>query len=354
MDILIVDDSRSSAAAIAGVVARLDDCTAETCLDPIEAMKLCQARQFDLLLVDYVMPKMDGIEVIDALRRSETYRLVPIIMITSEIDQKLRLRAIEAGATDFLTKPFDWVELQARVRNLLALRIAQLELADRARHLASRVEAATHHLVEREEEVIWRLARAIEYRDGTTGDHVSRVAQISRLIARGLGLDEEQARIVYLAAPLHDIGKIGVSDMILQKPGRLTDAEMALMRQHVDIGCHILAEGSSDLIRIAGLIAGAHHEKWDGTGYPEGLAGDAIPLVGRIVAVADVFDALCSERPYKPAWTIERAFDEIVNCSGSHFDPACVDAFRQQWPKISAIMAASGTEAATPPGKAAN
>ena len=342
MEVLIVDDSRSSAAAIALALEQIQGLRVEVCLDPIEAMRRCLSHQFDLVLVDYLMPKMNGIEVIQLLRNSDNYSLIPIVMITSSMDQDIRIKAIEVGATDFLTKPFDKVEMQARVRNLLALRLAQVELSDRARQLLSQVEAATAHLVKREEEVIWRLARAIEYRDGTTGEHISRVATISKLIALGLGLDEARAHIIYLAAPLHDIGKIGVSDLILQKPGRLTDDELSVMREHVRIGCHILENGTSDLIRVAQQITGAHHERWDGKGYPAGLAGEAIPVEGRIVAVADVFDALCSERPYKKAWPIEDAYTEILANSGTHFDPRCVEAFKAQWHHIVAVMQGDG------------
>lgn len=341
MKVLAIDDSRSIAAAIAEVLGNNMDVDADYCTDPVAAVDRCGREQFDIVLVDYVMPRMNGIEVMEALRSSDAYKLVPIIMITSDIDSKLRLQAIEAGATDFLNKPFDWIELQARVRNLLDLRRAQLNLADRARLLASKVDEATRHLVEREEELIWRLARAIEYRDGTTGEHISRVATISRLIAQALGFDVARARTIYLAAPLHDIGKIGVSDLILQKPGRLSADEMNTMRRHVGIGCHILENGSSDLIRVAELIAGAHHERWDGTGYPNRLAGAAIPIEGRIVAVADVFDALCSERPYKEAWPLDKARAEIHACAGTHFDPACVEAFERQWPAIETIMQGS-------------
>lgn len=336
--VLVVDDSRSSAVAIARMVAQLESCAVDTCLDPLGALVMCQTQSFDLILVDYMMPGMNGVEFIANIRGLERHALVPIVMVTSELDQKVRHEALDVGATDFLTKPFDKIELLARVRNLLALRRTQLELAGRAQDLARQVEAATRHLAEREEEVIWRLARAIEYRDGVTGDHISRVAEISRLIAVGLGFDEESARIIYLAAPLHDIGKIGIPDAILQKPGRLTDAEMAIMREHVNFGCHVLDGGSSDLVRKAALIAGTHHEKWDGTGYPSGLAGEEIPLEGRIVAIADVFDALCSERPYKRAWPIDEAYAEIVAQCGRHFDPACVQAFIRQWPQIRAVI----------------
>ena len=186
--------------------------------------------------------------------------------------------------------------------------------------------------------MIWRLARAIEYRDGDTGEHVSRVAQISQLIANGVGLGPERCRTIYLAAPLHDIGKIAIADAILGKPGKLTPEEIAMMREHVTIGARILENGSSDLIRTAELIAQSHHERWDGAGYPDRLSGTDIPLEARIVAIADVFDALCSERPYKSAWPIEKAYAEIIACSGTHFDPVCVAAFREKWPEILVIM----------------
>ncbi|MEN3791630.1 HD domain-containing phosphohydrolase [Fulvimarina sp. MAC3] len=338
MRVLTIDDSRSIAMAVAGKIEEIPGLVAEISLDPMCALQTCAEKQFDLILIDYIMPKMDGVEVVEALRSLETYRLVPMIMITSTIDPDLKRRAIQAGATDFLTKPFDWIELQARVRNLLALRQAQIELIERADELSAEVEKATASLVAREEEIIWRLARAVEYRDGTTGDHVSRVAEICRLMAETLGLGTERARILYLAAPLHDIGKIGTPDAILKKPGRLSAEEMSIMRQHVDIGAAILGDASTEVVRVAAEVAETHHEKWDGSGYPRGLSGKDIPIEGRIVALADVFDALCSERPYKAAWPVEKAYDEILACSGSHFDPACVEAFEAAWPRILALM----------------
>jgi putative two-component system response regulator len=211
---------------------------------------------------------------------------------------------------------------------------AQIELANRAQWLAAAVEEARRELVAREEEVIWRLARAIEYRDGDTGGHVSRVAVISRMIAEALGLSTARCRTIYLAAPLHDIGKIGIADAILGEPGKFTTEELAIMREHVTIGARILERGTSELVRVAELIAQRHHERWDGTGYPDRLSGEDIPIEARIVAIADVFDALCSCRPYKPAWPMQRAFDEIVRGSGTHFDPKCVQAFTAQWPHM--------------------
>jgi len=336
--ILIVDDSRSSLAFLKQIVGQLGFPDIECMLHPVAALRRAEETQFDLVLVDNIMPEIDGVELTRRLRARDDYRLVPIIMVTSVDDPQLRVTAIAAGATDFVHKPFDVTELQARVRNLLALRHAQRELADQAQWLAREVEIATRHLVAREEEIIWRLARAIEYRDGDTGEHVSRVAQISQIIAEGIGLDPERCRNIYLAAPLHDIGKIGIADAILSKPGKLTPDEIAVMRQHVSIGARILENGSSDIIRTAELIAQSHHEKWDGTGYPDRLSGLDIPIEARVVAIADVFDALCSERPYKKAWPVADAYREIVKLAGSHFDPACVAAFEARWVEISALF----------------
>ncbi len=338
MRVLIVDDSRSSIAMIGSTLQVVTDAEIDSCLHPHEGLERTQAKQYDLLLVDHIMPDMDGIEFTTALRASANYRTVPIIMVTSDMDRTTRIEAIRAGATDFVNKPFDPTELQARVVNLLALRHAQVELADRAAWLSREVDHATAHLLAREEEIIWRLARAIESRVGDTGEHVSRVAQISQLIASGIGLSPGHCRIIYLAAPLHDIGKIAITDAILRKPGKLSPDELQQMRKHVTIGAHILESGTSDLIKTAELIALGHHERWDGGGYPHGLAGTAIPIEARVVAIADVFDALCSERPYKKAWPISKAYDEILSCSGTHFDPGCVEAFRANWCEIEALM----------------
>lgn len=322
----------------AATIAEID-----SCLLPSEALKRSLETQYDLVLVDHIMPEMDGVQFTSALRARDAYRLVPIIMVTSDMDRNTRIEAIRAGATDFVNKPFDPTELQARVANLLTLRAAQVELADRANWLSREVELATAHLLTREEEIIWRLARAIEYRDGDTSEHVSRVAQVSQLIARGIGLSPQRCRTIYLAAPLHDIGKIGIADAILGKPGKLTPEEFSIMREHVTIGARILENGSSELIKTAELIAQSHHERWDGAGYPDKLSGTDIPIEARIVAIADVFDALCSKRPYKPAWPVEKAYAEIVASSGTHFDPACVDAFCAQWGEIAEIIGVAPT-----------
>lgn len=337
MRVLVTDDSRSSLTWMRANLQHLPDVTIETSDDPEQALAQCRHEQYDLLIVDYRMPKISGIEMLRQLRATKNYRDVPVVMVTSDLDREVRLDAIRAGATDFLNKPTDEMELQLRISNLLSLRRTQVQMAAHASNLAAAVEQATREIVLREEEMIWQLARAIEMRDGGTGDHISRVAAISQIMAVGLGVDAQHCRMIYLAAPLHDVGKIGVSDTILCKPGKLTDEEMAAMREHVRYGVEILERGSSELMRTATRIAGGHHERWDGKGYPDGLSGTAIPLEARIVAVADVFDALCSRRPYKPAWPLPKAFAEIVAGRGTQFDPDCVAVFEKLWPSIAEI-----------------
>jgi putative two-component system response regulator len=248
-------------------------------------------------------------------------------MVTASADRETRHRALEVGATDFLTKPVDPVELKARMANLLALRAAHRQLADRASWLADAVARATADLHEREREVIWRLSMAAEHRDRDTAYHVVRVAEYAGVVAEGLGLDADMVRQIRYAAPMHDVGKVGIPDAVLLKPGQLEPDEIDRMKAHTIIGGRILAESSSPLIRLAAEIALTHHERFDGRGYPYGRAGSDIPLCGRIVAVADVFDALTSERPYKRAWTTADAFAHIEAERGRQFDPACVDAF---------------------------
>jgi len=338
MRILVVEDDPIAAAVLGRVASQAFDCTVVGHSDADAALADCEECVPDLVLVDYQMPGMDGVEFIGHLRAKKRYEHVPLVMITADDARDIRIKAINAGATDFLNKPVDPEELKVRSRNLLRLRQAQLKLADRARFLAAEVQAATRQILEREEEIIWRLARAIEYRDGGTGEHVARVAVISRIIAEELGLEPEHCRNIYLSAPLHDVGKVAISDAILNKPGKLTDEEFAAMREHVNIGATILSNGDSELVQIAAAIAATHHEKWDGTGYPKRLSGHEIPVEGRIVAVADVFDALCARRSYKDAWHPEEALAEIVRCSGRHFDPECVAAFERGWGRIVKIL----------------
>lgn len=354
MRALIIDDSKSVLLWISAALTEMPDLVLDLCDTPEEALTLAARRQYDLVIVDYLMPNLTGIDVTEALRKWPDYQAVPIVMITAEQDSEVRLKAIVAGVNDFLNKPFDPIELRARVTNLISLRRTQLELAAHAHRLEEAVREATAELASREREMIWRLARAIEMRDGGTGAHVARVAAISLLVAEGLSLAANFCQMIYVAAPLHDIGKISIRDAVLNKPGKLTPEEMAEIREHVDYGVRLLENGTSDLIRVATAIIGGHHEKWDGTGYPRGLSGTAIPIEARVTAIADVFDALTSARPYKEAWPTQRAYDEIVRLSGSHFDPDCVKVFCQRWQEIEEIVRTVRDDEEMPPERPSN
>ncbi|PPQ37445.1 putative two-component system response regulator [Rhodoblastus acidophilus] len=327
--VLVVDDSCSMLAILESTINKIGKIDVATCDNPVKAMLKCAEFQYDVILVDYLMPGMNGIDFLRKIRKVEHYRSIPIIMLTSQHDRNVRIDALSAGVNDFLTKPFDPFELRARLSNMLALRNAQRQQAKLVAFLTNDVEQAMREMALREKEMIWRLALAVEARDGGTGAHIARVAEISRLIALGMGMGEACSQLIYLAAPLHDVGKIGTPDAILRKPGPLTAEEAEIMRRHVKHGVQILRDGATELLRIAALIAGGHHERWDGSGYPAGLKGEDIPLEARIVAVADAFDAICSERAYKSGMPFEEAFAEIVRGAGSAFDPACVAVFKQ-------------------------
>jgi putative two-component system response regulator len=342
MKLMIVDDNETMLTLMKGIVCRFDGCEAETFSDPARALEACGAAQYDVLMLDYMMPGMDGISFLHAVRQLPGYRDLPIVMVTASDDKQTCIEALEAGATDFLCKPFTPAELRARLLNLAALRRAQLEHATREEWLAREVENKTRVLQAREKELVTRLARAIETRDHETGDHVLRMAEVCRLIAEGAGIDSDRSSMIALAATLHDVGKIGVPDGILSKPGPLTAEERAIMCQHVSIGAAILADGTSDLMNLACTIAAAHHERWDGRGYPHGLSGEAIPLEGRIAAVADVFEALCADRVYRPAFPVAEARRMILEGAGTQFDRACVDAFERKWPEIRGVVDRGG------------
>lgn len=326
--VMIVDDQSTGRAILEEIVRSLDvHSQVETFASPLEAVTWSASHAADLVLLDYQMPELDGIELVRRLRVLPSYQHVPIVMITVHDDRKVRYAALDAGVTDFLTKPIDTRECLARCRNLLMLRRQQLALEDKGRLLEGMVQEATQEVRSREKETLFRLARAGEFRDEETGNHVIRMARYSRLIAESLGLTAQEAETIELAAPLHDIGKIGLPDQILLKTDKLTTEERRIMQQHPVIGYEILKESPSKYLRMGALIALGHHEKFDGAGYPYGLVGDHIPLAARIVAVADVYDALTSKRPYKSAWLSEEAVKYLQANSGSHFDPEIIAAF---------------------------
>ena len=332
--VLIIDDSEINRTLLQALVAKLGECTTVAFEFPLEALAWCQAEVPDLVIVDYMMPEMDGLQFIQAFRALHGRDEIPVLMITANDQKGVRYDALLGGANDFLNKPIDRIEFSARVRNMLALRTGQKFLADRATHLAALVEEQTSEIRNRERELTYRLSRAAEFRDPETGAHIQRMAHYSRLIAGQMGLAPELQKLILEAAPMHDVGKIGIPDFILLKPGKLTPEEFEVMKGHSRIGYELLKESGSGIMRAGAEIAHTHHEKFNGSGYPLGLAGDDIPIFGRIVAVADVFDALTSERPYKKAWSLEEACVFLEEGKGTHFDPVCVDAFMSGWGEV--------------------
>lgn len=334
MKVVIVDDTPLNLTLMQALVNKVDDCAAICFGNPSEGLEWCLANDPDLLIVDYMMPEIDGIEFIRRLRADKFSEGLPILMVTADHEKQTRYDALHCGATDFLNKPIDRHEFQPRVRNMLALRRAHLATREQARILAVEVERATAEIHSRERETVARLARAAEFRDPETGAHIQRMAHYSALIGRKLGLSDHFVDALLQAAPMHDVGKMGIPDHILLKPGKLTPEEFEIMKGHPRIGHDILKDSSSPVLQLAASIALHHHEKFDGSGYPQGLHETAIPLEGRIVAVADVFDALTSARSYKKAWPLEQAVEMLREGRGRHFDPECADALLGAWDEV--------------------
>jgi response regulator RpfG family c-di-GMP phosphodiesterase len=324
--VLVVDDTQLNLNLFSALLHKLGNCQDFLFADPLLALEWVKSNPVSLILVDYMMPGIDGIEFVRRIRKMPELKETPILMVTTNNLVDVRHAALDNGATDFLTKPVDLHEFRARVKNMLRLEESRRHLVDRAAWLAAEVRQATQEILERERETVVRLSKAAEHRDNETGSHVNRMAHFCALIAAELGLDAAEQELLKDAAPLHDIGKVGIPDHILLKPGKLDTAEFEIMKQHARIGHDILQGSASKLLQLGAVIALSHHEKFDGSGYPGGLAGDAIPLCSRVVAVADVFDALTSARPYKPAWSVSDAIDYLKQQSGLHFDPRCVNA----------------------------
>jgi putative two-component system response regulator len=272
------------------------------------------------------MPHVDGLEVMQQLSDIAEATYLPILILSADVTPEARRDALSRGAKDFLNKPFQPDEILLRIKTLLETRLLYLQIQSQNHVLEAKVRERTRALEEAQMEIVERLAVAAEFRDDNTGQHTQRVGQMSALLAKQLGMADAQVSLVRRAAPLHDVGKIGVPDKILLKLGTLTEEEFAIVKTHTVIGARILSGGKFPLLRLAEEIAFSHHERWDGSGYA-GLSGTDIPLAGRIVAVADVFDALTQQRPYKPAWSIGEAIAEIERQRGQQFDPGVVDAF---------------------------
>lgn len=295
--------------------------------DAAGVLTMVRAQQPDIVLMDVRMPGMSGLEILESMRRDETIKHIPVIILTSSTDAGTKSAALELSANDFLGKPVDPSELILRVRNNLLVKAQHDRLAQYSEHLEFEVNRSTADLFASRNEVIQCLASAAECRDDQTGYHTMRVGLYAGIIARELQVDKETLSCIEAAAQLHDVGKIGISDLILKKAGRLTEDERDVMQCHAAMGERILSRCQSPVMRMAAIVAASHHEKWDGTGYPRGLAGESIPLEGRITAVADVFDALSTKRYYKDAYDLERCFAMIEAGRGTHFDPDVTDAF---------------------------
>lgn len=324
--ILIVDDEPTSVDVLRRIVEQGGFHRIESTNDPREVSHLYVRLRPDLILLDLHMPEMDGLAVLDQLNEIAEASYLPILMLTGDLSQEARREALSRGAKDFVNKPFHSEEVLFRIRTLLETRFLYLQIQSQNQLLEQKVRQRTRELEAAQKEIIERLARAAEFRDDNTGQHTERVGQMSALLAREIALPDAEVALIRRAAPLHDVGKIGIPDSILLKLGKLTADEFALVRTHTKIGQRILAGSRYALLQLAEEIALTHHERWDGSGY-DGLAGQEIPLPGRIVAVADVFDALTQKRPYKPAWPVGDAIAEMVRQRGRMFDPELIDAF---------------------------
>ncbi len=335
--ILIIDDEPANLKVLDRILETEGYAHRVLVQDSREALSQYQQAPTDLILLDINMPYLDGFAVLAQLMALADPLLPPVVVLTAQHDQAYLTRALTEGARDFITKPFNRIELLARVRNLIEAHFAHRWLYDQKEVLADLVRQRTEEVQRTRLQIIHRLGRAAEYRDNETGYHIIRMSQMTAALAHHLGWDDEQCELILNASPMHDIGKIGIPDTILLKPGRFEPEEWEIMQTHAQIGADLLAGDDSPLLQMARSIALTHHEKWDGSGYPHGLAGTDIPQAGRIAAVTDVFDALTSSRPYKQAWPQEEAIAFIQQQSGSHFDPEIVEQFVSCLPELLAI-----------------
>ncbi len=329
--LLLVDDEPMNLRLLSQILA--PDYRLLVAKDGPRALALAQSDRPDLILLDVMMPGMTGHEVCTQLKGDPALQHIPVIFVTALSEETDEMRGFELGAVDYITKPYGAAIVKARVRTHLSLVRADELLATR-------------------QQVVQCLGAAAEYKDNETGLHVVRMSHYARLLAEAVGFDDGELEDLFSAAPMHDVGKIGIPDAILRKPGRLTEDEMRVMRTHPEIGARIIGDHADGMLAMARRVAYSHHEKWDGSGYPQGLVGEAIPIEARIVAIADVFDALTSTRPYKRAWSFDDAVDFLRNEAGRHFDPTLVQAFLGLLPQVREVMVrfaepvADGTEAA--------
>jgi putative two-component system response regulator len=339
--ILIVDDQEANTRLLGRILEKAGYEEVASTNDSTQAVAIQARFRPDLILLDVHMKEMDGFKVLeDIIAHSARGEHIPVIMITADDSAETKRRALALGAKDFVGKPFDSAEVLLRIRNHLETRFLHHRLRDQNVQLEIMVTERTRELEQSQLEVLERLAAAVEFRDDDTGNHTRRVAEVSAMLAHAVGLDATTVELIRRAAPLHDIGKVGIPDSILLKAGPLTGDEFETMKTHTVIGSRMLSKGRSELVRFSQRIARSHHEWWDGSGYPDRVSGQSIPQEARIVAVADFLDALTHERPYRPAWGIPDTLAEIKRRAGNHFDPAIVKALAEiDWQGAAELVA---------------
>ncbi len=332
--ILIIDDQKLHSLFLKEILQHEGYKNVFCLMDPLKAISTSKEYHPDLIILDLFMPQLDGFQVMEQLHGFRLEHYLPILAISADKSSIIRLRALQSGATDFLDKPFESVEILIKIRNMIELRILHNQIASQNKLLEFKVEERTKELRYTQYDIIRRLAQAAEFRDGDTGIHIIRMSQYAKKLGEALDLSALECDLLHHASPLHDVGKIGIPDSILLKPGKLTAEEFEIMKTHTTIGAKILAGSESPVMKLAEVIALTHHERWDGKGYPYGLKMDEIPFVGQICSICDVFDALTSSRPYKEAWSIEDTVEEIKRMRNFSFNPKIVDRFLEILPEI--------------------
>ena len=336
--ILIVDDEQANLALLEDILDN-EGCTQfKSVQDSRKAFDLYKEFLPDLVLLDLNMPHLDGFQIMELLKEFEKNSYAPILVLTAQSDRNTRLRALAAGARDYIEKPFDITEVVQRISNMLEIRLLHNQVRNQNVALEDKVRERTKELEKTRHEAILRLGRAAEYRDNETGMHVIRMSRLSAKLAMEIGLNYEECQLMLQASPMHDVGKIGIPDQILLKPGKLNDKEWEIMKKHPEIGAEILSGSESAVMKMAESIALTHQERWDGSGYPNHLKGEEIPLAGRIVAICDVFDALTSKRYYKEAFSVEESMQIIEDASGKDFEPHLVETFKKVLPEMVRIV----------------
>ena len=336
--ILIVDDQMTNILLLGSILQNAGYTRIHSTQDPTKVVSLVKELNPDLICLDIRMPQINGFQVLGQMKGVQKDVHLPILVLTSEEDRETRLRALDSGATDFLLKPFDKIEVLMRIQNLLDTSLLHRTILLQKETLEETVRIRTQQLKETQLEIVHRLAQAAEHRDNETGSHIVRMSHYALVLGRACGMNEDECDILFHATPMHDVGKLGIPDRILLKPGKLDADEWEIMKQHTVIGAKLLSNSQSPVLQMGETIALTHHERWDGSGYPNRLAGEDIPLVGRICAIADVFDALSSKRCYKEPWPLENVLKELRSLSGIQFDPRLLEMFDELLPVIMNIQ----------------